>query len=180
MSNPEYETTSAPPSRSSSMATSTLIRLYLEQGHLDKANQLLNARLDHDPHDAEALALQARIDQAPIGVLKSRLEGSELRLRWRVWPGSTRSPKLPFLLRIHFFSENAEGETTTTWQDLECNQAVGQCLVALPPRPQPHPPWRACVGCLVSKDQEDAPDPTSLEASGSRFLAIGRVHRWGD
>jgi hypothetical protein len=64
------------------IASPTLARLYLAQGHSDRARGVLAEVLRRDPYDGVALVLQRRVGKRDPAALACEMEGSRVRLRW--------------------------------------------------------------------------------------------------
>ena len=63
------------------IASPTLARLYMSQGHWARARGMLEQLIERDALDGDTLALLARLGP-PTGRLTARREGDDLRLRW--------------------------------------------------------------------------------------------------
>lgn len=87
------------------IASATLARLYLEQGHGNRAHAILGEVLARSPLDGDALALRARLS-APRPRLSAAVEDDALVLRWQavtepgrvhlvvcLWGGGGRWPR---------------------------------------------------------------------------------------
>ncbi len=64
------------------LASATLARLYLEQGHLDRARAVVRAALDRNPFDGRALVLARRIERLARPGLAGESDGTRLAIRW--------------------------------------------------------------------------------------------------
>jgi hypothetical protein len=64
------------------IATPTLARLYLAQGHQLKARSILERVLTRTPLDGDALALARRLGD-PAGRMTTRLDGDDLVVGWQ-------------------------------------------------------------------------------------------------
>ena len=64
------------------IASATLARLYLTQGHGSRARAILQEVLAREPFDGDALALSARL-ASPRPRLSATTTGDELSLRWQ-------------------------------------------------------------------------------------------------
>ena len=63
------------------IASATLARLYLTQGHAARARAILDEVLARDPLDGDALALRDRLRPRPR--LSATVDGDALLLRWQ-------------------------------------------------------------------------------------------------
>lgn len=63
------------------IASPTLARLYMSQGHWARARGMLEQLVERDPYDGDALALLARLG-AQSGRLTVRRDGNDLHFRW--------------------------------------------------------------------------------------------------
>lgn len=64
------------------LATPTLARLYMGQGHFDRARTVLDGCLRRDPHDGHALALVRRLQARSDATLVVSIARDRLSLRW--------------------------------------------------------------------------------------------------
>jgi hypothetical protein len=64
------------------LATPTLARLYMGQGHFDRARTVLDGCLRRDPHDGHALALVRRLQVRSDATLVVKLVRDRLVLEW--------------------------------------------------------------------------------------------------
>ncbi|MCH9682673.1 MAG: tetratricopeptide repeat protein, partial [Deltaproteobacteria bacterium] len=71
------------------IASATLARLYLSQGHWVRARAILDEVLERTPFDGDALAMRARFDR-PRPRLSVTHDGEGLCLRWQGVPDPDR------------------------------------------------------------------------------------------
>lgn len=121
------------------LATPTLARLYLGQGHFDRARNVLVACLQRDPHDGHALALLRRIDARSDASLSLTLAGDRLVLKWTgVVDANVRSVVVVAIAPV--------GGTTTRWVGgVRCRDPFGRWEC---PLPFPRGSACACIGRL--------------------------------
>jgi hypothetical protein len=70
------------------LASPTLAQLYIEQGHLRRARNVLDAVLADHPLQGQALAMRDRLRHAGDGSLVCELREGEVHLRWQKVPAS--------------------------------------------------------------------------------------------
>jgi tetratricopeptide repeat protein len=123
------------------LATPTLARLYLGQGHFDRARAVLTACLQRDPKDGHALALLRRIDARSDASLAMTLNGDRLLLKWTgVARPSTRS--------VVVVAIAAMAGTAARWvTSMRCKDPFGRWEC---PLPFPRGSASACIGHVDS------------------------------
>lgn len=151
---------SSPESQTASLATSTLVRLYLGQAHFDKAQELAMTLVERDPEDGEALALLDRCRRAVGCRLRTRFAPGRLSLHWdlrgRVLPPEQAS------LHVHLFDASAPG-AKVEHREIRCHASAGKVTIPLTFENG------ACTSYLCLDDES---------GRQGRVLAVGRVHRW--
>jgi hypothetical protein len=65
------------------IASPTLALLYLSQGHLGRARAIVDALLERDPTDGQALVLARRLASRANAHLESRIEDDQLTMKWQ-------------------------------------------------------------------------------------------------
>lgn len=147
-------------SPSHTLATSTLVRLYLGQAHFGKAQELAQTLIERTPEDGEALALLERCRRAMGCKLRTRLLPGKLNLHWdlrgRVLPPGRAS------LHLHLFDSSAKG-AKPEHREIRCHAAAGKVTIPLSIEDG------ACTSYLCLDQHLD---------HEARVLAVGRVHRW--
>lgn len=142
------------------LATPTLVRLYLGQAHFSQAQEMAQALIARNPEDGEALALLERCRRAMGCKLRTRYSPGKLSLHWdlrgRVLPPGRAS------LHLHLFDSSAKG-AKSEHREIRCHAASGKVTVPLSIEDG------ACTSylCLDQHQEQEA-----------RVLAVGRVHRW--
>ena len=69
--------------RSDPIASPTLAQLYIKQGHLGHAHEVLAQVLDEDPRNGVALVLRDRLHHRAAGTLALEVERGELDIKWQ-------------------------------------------------------------------------------------------------
>ena len=110
-----------------SLATPTLIRLYLQQGHWAKAADMIANLLAVHPTHGEALALAQRLAICDRGRLKTRLHGHTLSISYygperTSLPATTRAGN--HRLVIATYEDNRVGAARQI--EVACEQTQGQ------------------------------------------------------
>lgn len=113
-------------SRPDPIASPTLARLYMSQGHWARARGMLEQLLDKDRLDPDALALMARIGQ-PSGRLTVRREGDDLRLRWHAIATRPVTHLVAVTTRLDRAAVVRCGVTS-----VQCEEPFGELRFALP------------------------------------------------
>lgn len=145
-------------------ATSTLIRLYLAQGHVDKAYALAQRLCAEDPLDGQALALLTRCEQSLACSLHSRVSQGRLILRWDLKTRlSIRQGAFVHLQLIDASAKRAEPEL----RHISCDVVKGKRIIPLSFT------QGACVSYLALQTK-----PGDPRSNAPRILAVGAVHRW--
>lgn len=141
------------------VASSTLIRLYLAQGHVDKARALARRWSEQNPQDGQALALLTRCQQDLSCTLHSRVHDGSLFLRWelKVAPADQGA-----FVHIHLFDASAS-RAAPELRRIRCDKLKDKRAIPL------NLTQGACVAYLGQDD---------LTGRRPRILAVGPVHRW--
>ncbi len=108
------------------LATPTLARLYLGQGHFDRARAVLLACIERNPGDGHALALLHRIEARSEANLVVSTSGDRLVVKWTgVREPTTRSVVLVAIAPV--------GATATRWvSSVRCAEPFGRWDCPLP------------------------------------------------
>ncbi|RMG95013.1 MAG: tetratricopeptide repeat protein [Deltaproteobacteria bacterium] len=85
------------------LASATLARLYLEQGHLDRARGVIRAALERSPFDGRALVLAERLETLHRASLVLSSDGERLVARWHYVP----RPRTAYMT-IQWFDDRGE------------------------------------------------------------------------
>jgi hypothetical protein len=108
------------------IASPTLARLYLAQGHEVKARAMVKGLLELSPHDGDALALAMRLGDAP-GHMSARVEGDDLVVAWQGVPcdGATHV--------IAVTTRPSRSGVRTGVTSVRCTEPFGRVHFARPP-----------------------------------------------
>ena len=107
------------------LASATLVKLYVEQGHLGRAREVVKALLQRDPHHGHARAWEERLRVRTHAVVNCRLDAEGVvAARWQRVPGARRAR-----LEVHVFEA---GETEATVHRTTCERPGGTFEVARP------------------------------------------------
>jgi hypothetical protein len=126
------------------IASATLARLYIEQGHLSRARAVVNAVLDRDPLDGHALALRDRLQAHSNAAVDCKVDGGELRISWRRVAGARLAT-----VRIAI-CDSGQG-SATRFVEVQCKRPNGSHRI-----PRPDSPASA-VACILGPDPESSP-----------------------
>jgi hypothetical protein len=145
----------------STLASATIARLYLQQGHFDKAQAVINALLSLSPSQGEALALRERLVKCQKGSIKARMNRGQIEITWQVLHVDPNSSQH---LRIDCFSD---GVSSAKSFDHACVEPNGVFTLAAPFS------TGACACCLVSRAEG-----SEASAEPAEILALGRIVQW--
>jgi len=118
------------------LATPTLARLYLEQGHFDRARAILRAALARNPYDGVARVLVARLAPIPAAGLRAAGDRAHLEVRWH----RVERPHTAFV--------------TVRWYDARGAELGGQqfaCETAAGSRRLPWPGQARAAACSIRR-----------------------------
>ena len=108
------------------IATPTLARLYLGQGHVERARAVIDDCLARDPWDGHALVLRDRLaarSEASVTIVHT---GDALRLAWN-------AVEDPASAHVVLVAITQSGAPIATWvTSLRCATAIGSREIALP------------------------------------------------
>lgn len=131
------------------LATPTLARLYMGQGHFDRARAVLHACLRRDPHDGHALVLVRRMQARSDAAVTLALVTDRGR------PGSSGAPRLVVewtaladsaACHVVIVATTQTGATAASWvTSTRARTAFGSWECALP---FPRGSVSACIGCV--------------------------------
>lgn len=108
------------------IASPTLARLYMSQGHWARARGMVEQLIDRDALDGDALALLARLGPA-AGRLTVRRDGDDLRLKWHAVATSPPTYLVAITTRLDATAGLRVGVTS-----VRCEQPFGELRFALP------------------------------------------------
>ncbi len=123
------------------IATPTLARLYLGQGHVERARAVIADCLARDPWDGHALALRDRLAARSDATLTIVHDGDALRIAWN-------AVEMPTRAQVVLVAITQSGAPIATWvTSTRCATAIGSWEIALP---FPRGSACACIGRLES------------------------------
>ncbi len=111
------------------IASTTIARLYLAQGHRRKAARMLEALLERDPCDGAALHLRDRLEQTFVPTLTASVDEEHLDVSWE----SVRSAPPRHVVVVSFLGEGTLPRVQVT--SVPCEEARGACTFARPRAP---------------------------------------------
>ncbi len=119
------------------LATPTLARLYMGQGHFDRARTVLDACLRRDPFDGHALALVRRMHARSDATLAVTILRDRLTLRWTALGDADDC-------HVVIVASTQTGTTAATWvTSARARTAFGAWECTLP---FPRGSVSACIG----------------------------------
>ena len=124
------------------LATPTLARLYLGQGHFDRARTVLSACLQRDPLDGHALAMLRRLDARSDASLTMALANDRLVLKWT----GVASPSRHSVVVVAIAP--AAGTATRWVGSVRCRDPFGRWEC---PLPFPRGSACACIGLVDAR-----------------------------
>jgi hypothetical protein len=108
------------------IATPTLARLYLGQGHVERARAVIADCLARDPWDGHALALRDRLAARSDASLAITHAGDSLRIAWNAVEEPTRA-------QVVLVAITQSGAPIATWvTSTRCATTIGSWEIALP------------------------------------------------
>ncbi|TPV92682.1 MAG: tetratricopeptide repeat protein [Myxococcales bacterium FL481] len=111
------------------LASPTLALLYIAQGHVKRAREVVDALLEEDPRHGAALAMRARLSPRPSVSAKVDARTGELAIRWHIVDRANLPASLHVVIAA--WSENdcaAAVRVTST----PCDAPRGSTVVAPP------------------------------------------------
>jgi hypothetical protein len=111
------------------IASTTIARLYLAQGHRRKAARMLDALIDRDPADGAALHLRERLEATTVPTVTAAVDEEHLEITWE----SVRAQPQRHVIVVSFLGEGALPRTVVT--SIPCEDAAGACTFARPREP---------------------------------------------
>lgn len=121
------------------IATPTLARLYLGQGHVERARAVIADCLARDPWDGHALALRDRLAARSEASVAIAYDGDSLRISWNAVEEPARA-------QVVLVAITQSGAPIATWvTSRRCATAIGSWEIALP---FPRGSACACIGRL--------------------------------
>ena len=142
------------------LASATLARLYMEQDHLSRAREVLDAALARAPLDGPALALRARLSARSPAHVQIEVTDDALLVTWRRVPHPRRC-RVSLWLYV-------PGEDPTH-HEIPTERSNGRHRWLCPPGPG------AAVACV----RGPAPGEDPGAASPDEVLAVAHAATWG-
>ncbi len=140
------------------LASATLARLYMEQDHLGRAREVLDAALARAPLDGPALVLRARLAAHSPAHVQVEVDDDGLRVTWR------RVPR-PRHARLHLWVHRPGAPPEH--HQIPCERSNGRHRWVRPPGPG------AAVACVRG------PGPgASAVTDADEVLAVATTLTW--
>ncbi len=111
------------------IASTTIARLYLAQGHRRKAARMLSALLEREPGDGAALHLQQRLERTASPTLTASVDDAVLEVSWE----SVRSDPARHVVVVSYLGVGTLPKVQVT--SVACEDASGACTFARPRAP---------------------------------------------
>lgn len=111
------------------IASTTIARLYLAQGHRRKAARMLEALIDRNPADGGALHLRERLEATTVPTVTAAVDDEHLEVTWE----SVRAEPQRHVVIVSFLGDGALPRTVVT--SVACEDAAGACTFARPREP---------------------------------------------
>ncbi len=111
------------------IASTTIARLYLAQGHRRKAARMLDALIERDPTDGSALHLRERLDRTEMPTLTAAVDEMHLEVTWE---GVRVAPERHVVV-VSYLGDATLPRIQVT--SVACEQALGECMFARPREP---------------------------------------------
>jgi len=111
------------------IASTTIARLYLAQGHRRKAARMLEALIDRDPSDGSALHLRDRLDRTEMPTLTAAVDEAHLEVTW----DAVREAPRRHVLVVSYLGDATLPRIQVT--SVVCEETAGECTFARPRAP---------------------------------------------
>lgn len=111
------------------IASTTIARLYLAQGHRRKAARMLDALIDGDPADGSALHLRERLDRTEMPTLTAAVDETHLEITWE----GVRDAPPRHVVVVSYLGDATLPRIQVT--SVACTEALGECAFARPTEP---------------------------------------------
>lgn len=111
------------------IASTTIARLYLAQGHRRKAARMLDALIDRDPADGSALHLRERLERTEMPTLTAAVDEAHLEVTWE---GVHETPPRHVVV-VSYLGDATLPRIQVT--SVACEEAIGECTFARPTAP---------------------------------------------
>ncbi|MGH1347003.1 MAG: hypothetical protein ACRBN8_35890 [Nannocystales bacterium] len=124
------------------IASTTIARLYLAQGHRRKAARMLETLIARDSGDGSALHLRERLERTEMPTLTAAVDENLLEVTWE---GVRDAPRRHVVV-VSYLGEASLPRVQVT--SVTCEEATGECTFARPREPGSA---AICIG-FVSSD----------------------------
>lgn len=115
--------------RKDPLASPTLAQLYVQQGHVGRARQVIDTLLEENPLNGHALAMRERLRHVSEASLVAEQDGREIVLRWqKVHAG-------PTVHLVLFFAWFERAVVRTRVESVACRTSSGEHRVRARPGP---------------------------------------------
>lgn len=111
------------------IASTTIARLYLAQGHRRKAARMLDTLLERTPEDGGALHLRDRLERTAVPTLTAAVDDTHLEVSWE----SVRPDPQRHVVVVSYLGEGVLPRVQVT--SVPCETATGDCTFARPREP---------------------------------------------
>ncbi|MBV1860734.1 MAG: hypothetical protein KUG77_20130 [Nannocystaceae bacterium] len=111
------------------IASTTIARLYLAQGHRRKAGRMLDALINSNPADGSALHLRERLDRTEMPTLTAAVDDTHLEITWE---GVREAPRRHVVVVSYLGAATLPRIQATS---VACEEAAGECTFARPKEP---------------------------------------------
>jgi hypothetical protein len=111
------------------IASTTIARLYLAQGHRRKAARMLDALIERDRADGGALHLRDRLDRTAVPTLTAAVDDTVLEVSWE----AVREDPPRHVVVVSYLGEGVLPRVQVT--SVRCETATGDCTFARPREP---------------------------------------------
>ncbi len=122
-------TASSPGSTRDPIASTTIARLYIAQGHRRKAARMLTALLERTPGDGAALHLQQRLATTECPTLIASVDDTVLEVSWE----AVREAPARHVVVVSYLGAGTVPRVQVT--SVACNESSGVCTFARPGEP---------------------------------------------
>ncbi|MEM6296170.1 MAG: tetratricopeptide repeat protein [Myxococcota bacterium] len=114
------------------IASTTIARLYIAQGHLRKAARMLDALLDQDADDGAALHLRTRLRAMQAPTLTASVDDTALEIGWDAVPQGPDEPQRHAVI-VSYLAAGTLPQVHVT--SVPCKEAADACTFDRPQQP---------------------------------------------
>ncbi len=111
------------------IASTTIARLYLAQGHRRKAARMLEALISRNPTDGSALHLRERLDRTEMPTLTAAVDRTHLEVTWE----GVRDTPPRHVVVVSYLGDATLPRIQVT--SIACKDTAGECTFARPVEP---------------------------------------------